>query len=152
MRTPTTIRNDPTGEGAARSLRGGLGALALAVTVAVGTLGAAGCASSGELAPLDSPGAESPRAELSVTNHNWQDMTVYVVRDDGSRPIRLGTVTSLSTASFPVRLHGAGTVRLQLDPVGSTRRYTTHQVQVHPGDEIRLEVANRLALTTIETW
>jgi hypothetical protein len=63
------------------------------------------------------------KAEVSVEveNHNWSDITVYLVA--GGLPHRLGMVTSLNKATFAFptqRLNTTAGVRLRALPVAGT--------------------------------
>src|SRR6058998_3824909 len=89
------------------------------------------------------PGAATPVA-LRVTNSNWSDVRIYVVR--GAMWLRLGTVTTNSTVDFTIPvdyLSGAGTVTLVADPV-AVRPWTTALPVISPGDEFELVVENFL--------
>ena len=81
---------------------------------------------------------------LRVTNSNWSDVRIYVVR--GAMSLRLGTVTSNSTVDFTIPvdyLSGAGTVTLVADPVAG-RPWTTPLPAISAGDEFELVVENLL--------
>jgi hypothetical protein len=82
---------------------------------------------------------------LRVTNNNWSDMRIYVVR--GSVSLRLGLVTTNSTAEFlipPDFLNTAASATLIADPVGGQGGYSTSLTGVMPGDELELTVATPL--------
>ncbi|HEU0052073.1 MAG TPA: hypothetical protein VFQ39_02805 [Longimicrobium sp.] len=101
------------------------------------------------------PRAQQQRvpATVKVENYNWQDVVVYVVQS-GQR-IRLGMVTSMSTAKFrlPERFLGsASDIRLLADPIGSTNGYTTEAIRVAGGQEVSLSLQNSLALSSVAIW
>ena len=110
-------------------------------------LATAGCArhkTDGSLA-APAPAAE-PRlpVALRVTNSNWSDVRIYVVR--GAMWLRLGTVTTNSTVDFTIPvdyLGGAGTVTLVADPVAG-RPWATPLPAISAGDEFELVVENFL--------
>ena len=96
------------------------------------------------------PAASAPAPELRlpvalrVTNSNWSDVRIYVVR--GAMSLRLGTVTTNSTVDFTIPvdyLSGAGTVTLVADPVAG-RPWTTPLPVISAGDEFELVVENFL--------
>jgi hypothetical protein len=89
---------------------------------------------------------------VMVNNNNWSDMTVYATRNGAT--VRLGSVTSMSTARFelPVAMLGAGELRLIADPLGSTSTYRTQPVLVTRGQEIEFTLQNNLALSTLSVW
>jgi hypothetical protein len=84
-----------------------------------------------------------PRAteetSVRVENQSWLDITVYVV-DNGSRT-RLGLVNGSNSATFviPSRVVGLGrSLTFLADPVGSSSVAQSFQIQVNPGDRVRL--------------
>jgi hypothetical protein len=105
-----------------------------------------GCARHKTDAPLAAHPAPEPRlpVALRVTNSNWSDVRIYVVR--GAMWLRLGTVTTNSTVDFTIPvdyLSGAGTVTLVADPVAG-RPWTTPLPAISAGDEFELVVENFL--------
>jgi hypothetical protein len=90
------------------------------------------------------PEARGP-VTLRVTNSNWSDVRIYVVR--GSMWNRLGTVTTNSTVEFTIPadfLSGASSVTLVADPVAGRGSWTTPLPVITPGDEFELVVENFL--------
>jgi len=82
---------------------------------------------------------------LRVTNSNWSDVRIYVVR--GAMWVRLGMVTTNGTAEFMIPadlLSGAGTVTLVADPVAAKGSWTSALPVISPGDEFELVVENFL--------
>lgn len=110
-------------------------------------LATAGCARHKTDGSLAAPApALEPRlpVALRVTNSNWSDVRIYVVR--GAMWLRLGTVTTNSTVDFTIPvdyLSGAGTVTLVADPVAG-RPWTTPLPVISAGDEFELVVENLL--------
>lgn len=97
-----------------------------------------------------SPDAASPApprvpVTLRVTNSNWSDVRIYLVR--GAMWTRIGLVTTNSTIEFTVpadMLSGGTNVTLVADPVGGTGSWTTALPVISPGDEFELVVENFL--------
>jgi hypothetical protein len=117
---------------------------ALALLVA----GAAACASH-RPAPVD------PRGEfaLSVINHHWLDVTIYVVHN-GERT-RVGTVTASSSERFLLagRLLGATReVYLIGDVVGSPEVVRTEILLVQPGQYIEWTLENPLRRSSVAVY
>lgn len=86
-------------------------------------------------------GMADPPTYVRVNNQSLQDMTIYVVRS--SQRLRLGTVTSLSTARFqipPAILGGPTSLRFQTDALAGGRGPVSMEVQVSPGDEIGMTI------------
>jgi hypothetical protein len=111
---------------------------------AVHPLATTGCARHKSDAPAPAP---EPRfaVALRVTNSNWSDVRIYVVR--GTMRLRLGTVTTNSTMDFTIPadfLSGAGNVTLVADPVAGRGPWTTSLPAVSAGDEFELVVENFL--------
>ncbi len=82
---------------------------------------------------------------LRVTNSNWSDVRIYVVR--GTMWMRLGTVTTNSTVDFMIPadfLSGAGSVTLVADPVAGRTSWKTPLPAISEGDEFELVVENFL--------
>ena len=80
---------------------------------------------------------------VRVENRSWSEMTIYVVRS-GQR-IRLGTVSGTSTQKLVIPaslVFGATPLSFIADPIGSSRRATSWELTVHPGDEVTLIIPN----------
>ncbi len=111
-------------------------AIAWCVAHPLATVGCARHKTDGSLAaPAPAPEPRLPVA-LRVTNSNWSDMRIYVVRG----------ATTNSTVDFTIPvdyLSGAGTVTLVADPVAG-RPWTTALPVISPGDEFELVVENFL--------
>jgi len=115
--------------------------VALALLVA----GAAACASR-------RPAAADPRGEfaLSVINHHWLDVTIYVVH--GGERTRVGTVTASSNERFLLagRLLGATReVYLIGHAVGSLEVIRTEVLLVQPGQVIEWTLENPLRRSSV---
>jgi hypothetical protein len=103
-------------------------------------------------APAPSPTLASDTAPLTrapvtlrVTNSNWSDVRIYLVR--GTMWVRLGIVTTNSTIEFTIPadlLSGATSVTLVADPVAATGRWATALPVISPGDEFELVVETYL--------
>jgi hypothetical protein len=94
------------------------------------------------------------RADVSVEveNHNWSDITVYLIA--GGLPQRLGMVTSLRTVIlvFPSqRLNTGGGVRLRALPVAGAS-YTTETILVLPGQTITWTLENDLDHSSLTVY
>lgn len=90
---------------------------------------------------------------LSVENHNWLDVHVYLVRD--------GSVTSLGFMSGPgqqdfelpprATVPGAD-VQILVAPVGSRASYLSPVAYIDPGDQVNLVVENNLGLSSLSVF
>jgi hypothetical protein len=95
-------------------------------------------------APAPAPEIRGP-VTLRVTNSNWSDVRIYLVR--GAMWTRLGIVTTNSTVEFSIPadlLSGATSVTLVADPVAGAGAWTTPLPVTSPGDEFELVVENFL--------
>ncbi len=125
---------------------------ASALAIILAAAGMSGCATS--TPPLQS-GFRAPETSIRIRNHNWQDVRVYLVSASGGRPIRIGTVTSMTTAVIPVRgqiasqAFSQGSLQFLIRPIGSRVSYTTHAIHVNAGNVTELTVANRLEHSTL---
>jgi len=99
---------------------------------------------------LDVPSGE---IALRVTNHNYLDVTVYVLHD-GQRT-RVGTVTGSSTEVFffPIRLLGQGReIELLGDPIGSPEVARTERLIVQPGQYIAWTLETDLQRSSVGVY
>jgi hypothetical protein len=91
----------------------------------------------------------SSPATVKVANYNWMDVNVYAVQ--GGTRLRLGTVTTMGSSTFqlPARfLSQSNSVRLMVDPIGSTEGYMTDGILVHGGQQISFNVQNALQFSS----
>jgi hypothetical protein len=111
----------------------------------------AGCGTGRQHPTADAP--ERAPTVVTVTNNNWSDMVVYLLRS--TMRTRLGTVTSMNTQEFeiPASLIGpAATLRLQAAPIGSRRQHVTPPIYVGPGQQINYTIQNQLSISTVTVW
>jgi hypothetical protein len=122
------------------------------VLVAVATAAALGaCAPATEQAELGRPESQTT---LLVENNNWSDMVIYLVR--GSSRARLGSVTSMGTAKFRITDAmaggGYGELRIQADPIGSDRTYTSPVINIVPGSQVELRLQNNIQISSFSVF
>ncbi len=116
-----------------------------------------GCATGGTLSYRS---VADRQTAVSIRNDNWSDVKVYLVDASGGMPVRLGTITSMTTLRVPLRgavasqlrLHGS--LRFQIRPFASRSSYLTDALMMSPGDVMHLTVANQLRLSTlvVRSW
>jgi hypothetical protein len=116
---------------------------------AAAALATAGCArhrpALATPAAPDSTARPADPATLRVTNSNWSDVRIYLVR--GAMWVRLGTVTTNRTGDFTMPqefVSYAGSVTLVANPVAGWGSWTTTLPVIQPGDELELVVENIL--------
>ena len=99
-----------------------------------------------------SPALDVPEGEiaLSVTNHNYLDVVVYVLHD--GLQTRVGTVTGSSSTVFffPARLLGQGReIRLYGDAIGSDAYARTDLLIVQRGQYIEWTLETDLRRSSV---
>jgi hypothetical protein len=130
-------------------------AAAVAASLALGACASGGTATGTARLP-DGPTAGRTTsavqpAMLKVSNYNWMDVVVYAAQ--GNSRVRLGQVTSMSSASFrlPARMveNAAQNVRLMVDPVGSTEGWQTDGISIQAGQQVQFNVQNSLSFSSV---
>ncbi len=126
--------------------------LLIAVVASVATTG---CATKGDLSSTGV--APDHQTAVRIRNYNGSDVRVYLVPGSGGIPVRLRTITSMTTVRIPLRgpivteLQIHGSLRFLIRPLDNPREsYTTRAVIMTPGDVISLTVAYQLVLSTLE--
>ncbi len=83
---------------------------------------------------------------VMVTNHNWRDIRIYLLRS-GAR-YRLGTVTSMNSATFLIPrecLSPGSRIQVLGEVIGSSEQITTERITVQQGLIIEWVVENALS-------
>ncbi len=103
--------------------------------------GALGCSQATRLASGDDfddlQVCVQPAATVYITNDNWLDMAIFILRS-GSR-YRLGQVSSLTSSVFelPETIIGAARdLQVVADPIGSNRGWSSPLITIVPGHNI----------------
>ena len=99
-------------------------------------------ACSGAQASRELSTSERPATTITVRNQKPVDFNLYVV--DGTRRIRLGTVTGISERTFVIPPHmviDQGALRFQADLIGSDQVLATdEELHVREGDGLSLTI------------
>lgn len=112
-------------------------ALACAIGLAAGS---PGCRGSGSRAPAP----VQPTTTVRIENQGFSDMVIYLLR--GSARIRLGIANGNGTTTLripPQFVFGVTTLQFLADPVGGNRTPVSNEIQVSPGDQVRLTIPPR---------
>lgn len=122
------------------------------VVIVVGAAGA--CASHKGALQQDAfaPIPDQP-VTLSVTNHNWLDIVVYVI--SGTERIRLITVTAAGAGEIvvPTRaLQHNGEIRLLVHAVGNPTTFTSELVVAKPGSTVEWTIESELRRSSLAVW
>ena len=121
--------------------------------LAAAALLAGGCAYGNTTMPdavLEGAEVDDDRTLIRVTNNNWADMTIYLVRSGSQR--RLGTVTSQTTRTFVVpayMMSSSNRVHLMADPIGSSRTVTSAPLLINSGQTAEWQLENSLGLSSM---
>jgi len=108
------------------------------------------CARHGSPASPRAPAPEPVEVILTVTNHHWLDVTIYV-EHDGQRT-RVGTVTAVSTQQFvvPMRVLGISRqFRLLGEAIGSPAYARTETLVIQPGQAIEWTLESDLRRSSV---
>ena len=115
----------------------------------------AGCAkrTSSDLSSLPEVSMSLEPIELSVENHNWLDVVVFVVH--GGQRTRLVTVTAAKNASalipeFALRHHGQ--IRLLAHAVGNPEPFLSEVIVVQRGMRIAWTLESDLKRSSVAIW
>ena len=90
-----------------------------------------------------------PEPTVTVANHNWLDMHVYLVRASGGRT-SLGIVTSQQTKRFEIPsgfTAGPSDLHIVADPIGSSRPYVSPAFFPDRGTDFAVTLQNSLGLS-----
>jgi len=99
-----------------------------------------------------SSGPATQPIPLDVTNENWLDVDVFVVR--GTTRYRLGTVSgnSSATLSIPASVVVHGEFQLMADPIGSKDIYVTDRITAGPDQTVQLTLAPRMRMSSFAVY
>src|SRR2546426_7716110 len=103
--------------------------------------------------PQRAPVPEAIEVVLTVTNHHWLDVVVYI-EHDGQRT-RVGTVTAVSTQQFllPMRQLGAShQFRLYGAAIGSPEAVRTETLSIQPGQGIEWTLDSSLRRSSVAVF
>lgn len=90
---------------------------------------------------------------LTIVNHHWLDVSVYVT-SDGQRS-HVGLVAATRTLSFdmPARLISIGRqITLEADPVGSPRSVRTEMLSIQGGQTVQWTLESGLERSSVAVW
>lgn len=122
----------------------------LAVVMGAGAVTAlAGCSTA--TTPVRSaPVASGQLITLAVENHNWRDIRVYMQLSEGAIPVRVGNVTSFTTAVFTLHdRFSDGIARLLIRPMASREIIPMYPILVQAGEQIRIRFENEPSLSSV---
>jgi hypothetical protein len=84
--------------------------------------------------------------ELTLNNHHWLDINVFVQHDGEASRVTTVTASSSQSLILPLWLLGESKiVRIIAEPVGQAGSYTTDQLRVDPGQSVEVNVESVLS-------
>ena len=95
------------------------------------------------LAKLGGRGSPRDTMSLVVENRGYYDVNVFVVRSEGMRGVRLGTVNGGTTITFTVRdtdLQAGGLLQLQARAIGGRSTWLSPTLFVSSGMVVKLDL------------
>jgi len=90
---------------------------------------------------------------LTVNNHHWLDVSVFVLYDGGRT--RVGTVaaTHNETYTLPFRMITSGrSVQFEANPIGATRNVRTEALLVRGGGHVEWTLESGLERSSVAIW
>ena len=92
------------------------------------------------------PSPLSDGFELTLNNHHWLDINVFVQHDGEASRVTTVTASSSQSLILPLWMLGESKiVRIIAEPVGEAGSYTTDQLRVDPGQSVELNVESVLS-------
>lgn len=95
------------------------------------------------LAKLGGRGSAQGTVAVIAENRGFHDVNVYVVRSEGTRGARLGTVNGNATVTFKVRetdLQAGGIIQLQARAIGGRSTWVSPTMFVSAGMVVKLDL------------
>ncbi len=84
--------------------------------------------------------------ELTLNNHHWLDVNIFVQHDGEASRITTVTASTSQSLILPMWLLGdSKIVRIIAEPVGAQDSYSTDLMRVDPGQSVELNVESALA-------
>ena len=125
------------------------------ILLTLGVFVIAGCAKrrSSDRSSLPEVSMSVEPIELSVANHNWLDVVVFVVH--GGQRTRLVTVTAAKNASALIPEHALrhhGQIRLLAHAVGNPETFLSEVIVVRRGMRIDWTLESDLKRSSVAIW
>ena len=84
--------------------------------------------------------------ELTLNNHHWLDVNIFVQHDGEASRVTTVTASTSQSLILPLWLLGdSKIVRIIAEPVGEQDSYVTDLMRVDPGQSVELNVESALA-------
>jgi len=104
-------------------------------------------------APAPRPTGPEADVPLTIVNHNWQDIVIYIAHDGVVQRVAQVTAVSKSDYILPWRYFSSqSTVYLIADPVGSTVVHYSDNLLVQPGQQIVWTLEDDLSRSSVGVY
>lgn len=112
----------------------------------------AACSHRGSPAAETAPGPDQGWT-LTINNHHWLDVSIYVDSDGQRSHVGLVTATRSETFEMPARMIDAGRlISLEADPIGSPRGVRTNRFSVQLGQHVEWTLETVLERSAVSVW
>lgn len=90
---------------------------------------------------------------LTVINHHWLDVSVYVMSDGGRSHVALIPATNTQSFDMPARfISGGRLITLEANPIGATRNVRTERLSVQGGQRVEWTLETGLERSTVAVY
>ena len=120
------------------------------IGAAVAALGGAGCS---HQHPDSAPTTPDEGWTLTVVNHHWLDVSIYVMSDGQRSHVALVSATRTESFEMPARMISTGRlVTLEADPIGSPRGVKTERLSIQGGQHVEWTLETGLERSSVAVW
>jgi hypothetical protein len=90
---------------------------------------------------------------LTIINHHWLDVSVYVMSDGGRAHVGLVPATNTQNYDMPARMiTGGRLIVLEANPIGATRSVRTERLSVQGGQRVEWTLETGLERSTVAVY
>jgi len=90
---------------------------------------------------------------LTIVNHHWLDVSIYVMSDGERQHVALVTATRTESFDMPARLiTGGRQITLEADPVGGPRSVRSERLAVQGGQNVEWTLEHGLERSTVAVY
>jgi hypothetical protein len=90
---------------------------------------------------------------LTIVNHHWLDVSVYVMSDGDRSHVAMVTATRTQSFEMPARLiTGGRLIVLEADPIGATRPVRTERLAVQGGQNVEWTLESGLERSSVAVY
>jgi hypothetical protein len=90
---------------------------------------------------------------LTVINHHWLDVSVYVMSDGGRSHVALVPATQTQSFEMPARMiTGGRLITIEANPIGANRTVRTERLLVQGGQRVEWTLETGLERSTVAVY